>query len=192
MDNLNDLKAIWLTAKTDALPEPAQMTRIVKRYRSQKLLKIIALIVTALVLVGVMVIIMFEYRSVMATTRVGEVMIIAAGLVFVATNMNSLNRFYKLTARSNREFIQFLEHTRTRQLFYYKWTQVVALFFCSAGLLFYMYEGVYHAGFFIISYIAVTLYILIMWLYVRPRVFKKQSDKLNTIIVKMEKLSKQL
>jgi|SRR6185503_6262789 len=193
MDNLNDLKAIWLTAKTDTLPGSAEMARIVKKHRNQKLLKTSGLIFAALLLVGAMVSVVFEYRSKMITTRIGEALIIAAGIILIITNLSTLSRFYKLTPCSNKEFIQFLEHTRLRRLFYYKWTQAIALSFCSAGLLFYIYEGVHQqTGLFISSYAAVVLYLLVMWLYVRPRVFKKQWDKLSATIERLEKISKQL
>lgn len=193
MDNLNDLKAIWLTAKTDALPGSAEMSRIVKKHRNQKLLKTAGLILGALLLVAAMLGVVFEYRSTMITTRIGEALIIAAGIILIITNLSTLSRFYKLTPCSNREFIQFLEHTRVRRLFYYKWTQAIALSFCSAGLLFYIYEGVHQqTGLFVSSYAAVVLYLSVMWLYVRPRVFKKQWDKLSATIEQLEKISKQL
>jgi membrane protein YdbS with pleckstrin-like domain len=192
MKNLNDLKAIWLTAKTNSLPDSEEMMLLVKKYRRQKLSKFTALITVALLSVATMIVVVFRYRSTMITTRIGESFIIATALILAATNLNSLNRFYRLTARSNKEFILFLEHTRVRQLFYYKWTQVVAQSFCLAGLLLYLYEAVYkHNSLLIISYTAIILYILIMWVFIRPRLFKKQSQKLNAMIEKLEKLSKQ-
>ena len=193
MDNLNDLKAIWLSAKTDALPGSAEMTRIVKKHRNQKLLKTTALILIALLLVGVMVAVMVKYQQATITTRIGESLIIAAGTVLVITNLNTLNRFYKLAPCSNKEFIQFLEHTRVRRLFYYKWTQVAALSCCLTAMLLYLYEAIYrHDRFFIIFYTVIILYILFMWVFVRPKLFKKQSDKLNATIIQLEKISKQL
>lgn len=193
MDNLNDLKAIWLTAKTNTLPDSAQMVQLIKKYRRQKLSKFIGLIAIAFLSVAVMIVVLFEYRSALITTRIAEILIIAAGVILAATNLNSLNRFYKLTACSNKEFIGFLEHTRVRRRFYYKRTQVAVLFCCLIAMVVNLYGAIYSRDkFFIIFYSAIIVYILFMWVFVRPKLFKKQSEKLNSEIQKMEKLSKQL
>ena len=96
MDNLNDLKAIWLTAKTDSLPDSHEMVQIVRKFRNKKLLKITALVIAAIVLVAIMIWVVFVYKSTMLSTRLGEAFIIIAGIILIATNLNSLLRFYKL------------------------------------------------------------------------------------------------
>jgi hypothetical protein len=193
MDNLNDLKAIWLTAKTDSLPDSHQMVQIIRKFRNKKLLKISALVVSAILLVFGMIWVVFIYKSTMLSTRIGEAFIIIAGIILVATNINSLNRFYKLKECSNKEFIQFLEQTRLRQHFYYRRTQVVAMLFCATGLILYLYEGVYKSTIlFIGAYTGTVLYLLIIWFIVRPRVFKKEEKKINQQIEKLESISKQI
>ena len=193
MDNLNDLKEIWRTANTDGLPGSSEMARFVKKYRNQRLLKIAVLVISAIVLTAGMVAVVFVYKSTMLTTRIGEVCIILSGVILTATNLNSLNRFYGLSDLSNKEFIEFLEHTRVRQNFYHKKTQVAGLALCSAGLLLYLYEPVYQdITAFIIVYAIAIIFLLITWLVIRPRAFKKQSLKMNETIKKIETLSKQL
>jgi hypothetical protein len=193
MDNLNDLKAIWLTAKTDSLPDSHEMVHIIRKFRNKKLLKIAALVITAILLIAIMVWVVFVYNSTMLSTRFGEVFIIIAGIILVATNLNSLLRFYKLKECSNKEFLQFLEQTRLRQQFYYRRTQVVAMSFCATGLLAYLYEGVYkNAMLFIGAYTGTVLYLLVLWIVVRPRVFKKEEKKINAQIEKLESISKQI
>jgi len=193
MDNLNDLKAIWLTAKTDSLPDSDEMVRIIKKFRNQKLLKIALLVFTAIILVSVMILVMFIYKSTMLTTRLGEIGIIMAGLILIITNINSLIRFYKLKDCSNKDFIGFLEHTRQRRLFYYKKTQVVALALCSLGLALYIFEVVYtNTLLWIVCYALLGAYIAVLWLVVRPRVFKKQAKKLDAEIKRIETIAKQI
>jgi xanthine/uracil permease len=193
MDNLNDLKAIWLTAKTDSLPDSHDMVQIIKKFRNKKLLKIAALVITAIVLVMGMTWVVFIYKSTMLSTRIGEAFIIIAGIILVSTNLNSLLRFYKLRECSNKEFLHFLEQTRLRQQFYYQRTQIVAMVFCATGLLAYLYEGVYkNTILFIGAYTGTVLYLLIIWFIVRPRVFKKEERKINAQIEKLESISKQI
>lgn len=193
MDNLNDLKAIWLTAKTDSLPDSHEMVQIIRKFRNKKLLKIAALVISAILLVMIMIWVMFIYKSTMLITRFGEVFIIIAGIILVSTNLNSLLRFYKFRVCSNKEFLKFLEQTRLRQRFYYQRTQVVAMAFCATGLLLYLYEGVYKSTIlFIGEYAATVIYFLILWFVVRPRVFKKEEKKINAQIEKLESISKQI
>jgi len=193
MDNLNDLKAIWHTAKTDSLPNSAEMMRIVRKFRNNKLLKKVAMILTLLALMTVMVMVMFTYKSAMFTTRLGEVFIIISGLIAVVANMSTLVRFYYLKDLNNKDFILFLERTRQRQLFYYKRTQVAGLTFGSIGLLLYFFEIMRQnlvVG--IVSYAVLIVYLLVIWLIVRPRMFKRQERKMKEKIEKFEKLLKQI
>jgi len=193
MDNLNDLKAIWRSADTTGLPNADEIKAIIKKYRNQKLVKTAALVFAAICLTAMMIAIMFIYKSTMVTTRIGEGCMIVAGLILVITNLSTVNRFYKHKDLNNKEFIAFLEHTRVRRLFYYTKTQVAGFTLCSGGLLLYLYEMVYnHIVIAIIAYALTVTWILIMWLVVRPRTFKKQAKKLNETIQRMESLSKQL
>ena len=193
MDNLNNLKAIWLTAKTDSLPDSHEMVQIVRKFRNKKLLKISAMVSASVFFTVVMIWVVFVYKSVMVTTRIGEVFMLVACLILIITNLNSLLRFYKLKECSNKEFISFLEQTRVRQQFYYRRTQVVAMIFCVTGLLVYLYEGVYqNRVLFIASYAGTIAYFSIIWFVFRPRVFKKEERKINEQIEKLNAISKQI
>jgi predicted nucleic acid-binding Zn ribbon protein len=193
MDNLSELKAIWQTAKTDSLPHSDEMVRIIRKFRNKKLLKIGAMVFMAIVLVLLMVWVVFVYKSTMLSTRIGEAFIIIAGIILIATNINSLIRFYKLTDCSNKDFIKFLELTQKRQLFYYQKTQVVAMAFCASGLLFYIYEGVYkNTALFIGGYALLMAYLLGVWLFLRPRVFMRQAKKINDEIERVKAISAQI
>ena len=193
MDNLNNLKAIWLTAKTDSLPDSHEMVQIVRKFRNKKLLKISAMVSASVFFTVVMIWVVFVYKSVMVTTRIGEAFMLVACLILIITNLNSLLRFYKLKECSNKEFIGFLEQTRIRQQFYYQKTQVVAMIFCFTGLTVYIYEGVYKNMTLCIGVYAGTLiYFAIIWFVVRPRVFKKSGKKIVAQIEKLQNISKQI
>ena len=193
MDNLNDLKKIWLTADITSLPNSNEIMRMSKKFRDQKLIKKAALIAAAILLTVLMIAVVFIYKSTMLTTRIGEGCMIIAGSILIYTNTNSIGRFYRFKDYNNKEFIKFLEQTRVNQLFYHKKTQVAGLAFCSAGLLLYIFEFVHeHPLLAIIAYSFTVLYILVLWLIVRPRAFRKQTSKLNETINKLEKLSNQL
>ncbi len=190
---MNDIRALWLTAKTDGLPSSDEMVRIVKKFRNQRLRRKLGIIFTALVCAAMMVATMFVYKSTMITTRIGEVLTIIACGVLVFTNTRSMKRFIDLKDCNNKEFIEFLEQTRRNQVYYYKRTQVLGMGLSSLGLLLYLYEMASRSEVvFIITYSIAIIWTLILWLVVRPRSFKKQSRKLDETLKKLENISKQL
>jgi len=193
MDNLNDLKAIWLTAKTDDLPGSKEMLRIVKRFRNERLRRKLLIILLALVVIAMMVITIVIVRSTMITTILGEAFTIIAAGILIFTNTRSMKRFIDLKDCSNKEFIAFLEQTRRNQEFYYKKTQVAGMILSSVGLFLYLYEQVYRSLLWsIIIYSMVIVWTLFLWLYMRPRNFKKQGAKLNATMEKLRKISDQI
>ena len=104
-----------------------------------------------------------------------------------------MRRFYNLNDCSNKEFIEFLEQTRLNQVYYYKKTQVVGLLLSSAGLLLYLYEFVRRdVWLFIITYTLSAAYISVLWFVVRPRIFKRESDRLSASMERLRSISKQI
>jgi len=193
MDNLNDLKALWLTAKTDDLPSSNEMLRIVKKFRNQRLRKKVMIICIALALAAIMIVAVFIYKSTMLSTRLGEACTLIACIILAVTNIRSLRRFIYLKDCSNKEFIAFLEQTRLNQLYYHKKTQVAGMALSSVGLLLYLYELVYRDTVLFISiYAFAVIWILVLWLVIRPRAFKKQTVKLNETLKKLEKIADQI
>jgi len=193
MDNLNDLKSVWITAKTDSLPAAGEMTNIIKKYRSKTLQKKVMVILIAAVSVTIMIGITFIYKAKMPTTRVGQYLIILAGCVLIFTNVRSMKRFYDFRDLSNRDYIKFLEKSRQNQIYFYKKTQVAGLIFWSFGLLLYIFEFVHQNAFICITaYLFTIIFLIILWLVVRRRVFSKRAKKLEELIKKLESLSKQI
>ena len=93
---LNDLKKVWLSADTGSLPGAADMVRMIRKYRSSNLAKKIAMTIVAAVLTALMVFVVFSYKSVMLTTRIGEALIIMAGLLLIISNARSLGRLHRV------------------------------------------------------------------------------------------------
>jgi Flp pilus assembly protein TadB len=192
MDNLNDLKTIWLTAKTDCLPTADEMVRTMKTYRNRKLLKKAALTAIAILLVALLVLTAIYYPSTMATTRIGEACMLVAAIILLSSNINSLKRAYKLKNCTNKECVEHLESGQRGRIRFYRKTQLIAFAFVSIGLLLYLYEMVYqNLAMSIIVYSVTIVWLLINWLVVRPRAFKRQTKKFNEAMEKIEKLSKQ-
>ncbi len=193
MDNLNDLKKIWHTADTTGLPNSKEIMEMGKKFRDQKFRKKLFLIITTIISTGLMIAAMFFYKSQLVITRIGEICIVISGAMLIYTNTNSIGRFYRYKDYSNKEFIAFLEQTRLNQIYFYKKTQFISMLFYTVGLLFYLFELVRgNTVLLIIFYTLSITGLLILWLYQRPRSFKKQTAKLNETIQRLKALSDQL
>ncbi|GAA4092497.1 hypothetical protein [Mucilaginibacter panaciglaebae] len=193
MDNLDDLKAIWHTAKTDNLPSSKEMIKLVKGFRGQKLRKKWLVIILSLALSCLIIIALFIGQFKLVTTFIGGGLMAASALLLAATNVRSLKRFYRLDDCSNLEFLAFIEQTRQNQIYYYKKTMVMILLLCSIGWGLYLYEPVrQHTLWLIATYTGAAIYLAIMWFIVRPRTFKRNAEKLNVITRRLESISKQL
>ena len=143
MDNLSELQQIWRSVRTDDLPQAAEVSRMIAKYRNRKLLLVLTVTLGTLLILIFLIAQTTAYHPAMLSTKIGTVCMVLAGLILVGAKVSSLVRFYRLKDCSNKDFILFLERTRKRQLFYYKRTQVIGSAICAVGLLLYLYEGVY-------------------------------------------------
>ena len=192
MENLNDIQQIWKSVQTGHLPTAHEMVRAARQFRDKGLIRKKILISAGILLAAYMVVLMFIYHSLLISTRIGEVLILCGALILAWTNIRSIGRFYHFDHYSNKEFIYFLEKTRQNQIRYYRKTQVAGLTVCSAGLICYIYELVYHDRLLVtVVYSVVLIYLLFVWFIIRPRAFKKDQEKLQATIERLKKIRKQ-
>ena len=192
MDNLDDLKAIWQNVKTVSLPNSSQMINIIKTNKDKTLRRLVFLILGALGMILLVLFASYVYHFKLISSKIGEGLIVFSGLILMATNLNSFNRFYKLNVCSNKEYLSFLEQTQLRQLFYFKYTQVAGLAFCFIGLVLYLYELVYqNQWMMIISYLLLLIYFAIVFFYLRPKTYKKGVVKLNQELENVRRIAQQ-
>jgi hypothetical protein len=192
MDNLSDIKKIWLTTNTSILPNTNEMLLLIKSYRKKMLAKKITVVTIAVLLAVLMCVIMFLYHSALLATRIGEVCMLVACIILIASNINSLQRAYKLKNFTNKEFIEYLEQGNAGRIRYYKKTQVVGFSFVSIGLLLYLFEGVYkNTVVCIVSYSILVIWLWVNWFIIRPKAYKRQTKKMNDTLKKIETISKQ-
>jgi hypothetical protein len=193
MDSFNDLQEIWRAADMTALPGTSEMMRAIRKYSRKMLIKKVALVTLGLALAAGMVAVVFLYKSIMLTTRIGECCILAACLVFVWANLGSVARAFRLKDYSNRDFILYLEQLPANRLHYYRGKQVLGLALASAGLAFYFFEPFHNnIPLAVIAYSLLAAYVFLMWVVVRPRAFRRQQRKLEETINRMRRLADQL
>jgi len=193
MDNLDDLKVIWHTAKTDSLPSSNEMLLLIRKFRNQKLRSKWLSIITSLMISMLITTVLFFVHFKLVSTYIGGVMMVVSGLLLAATNIRSLKRFYKLEDCSNLEFLGFIEQTRKNQILYYNKTMIWIVIICSIGWVLYLYEITYQNPMVCFAvYSVIFIYLAVMWFIVRPRSFKRDAEKLNSMQQRLEKILKQL
>jgi hypothetical protein len=193
MDNLNELKALWQTAGNGNLPGPDEMNPPVKTFQSQRVKKKWIVIVASALLTVLMIAATILSAPKLFTTWIGGGLIALACVVLALNNWKSLKRFNQLDDCSNNEFLAFIEQTGHNQRYYYQKTQLFIMTICALGLSLYLYEPAMHRPGWTAALYGFTIgYLLIMWFVVRPKMFAKNTAKLNRMRDHFEKLTKQL
>jgi hypothetical protein len=136
---------------------------------------------------------MYHDRGGMVTTLIGHALMMLCLLMLGYTNLRSIKRFLVLDDFSNKEYVAFLEQTKRNQIYYYRRTQVAGMLCYSVAILFYLFEPVQKN-----IWLAVALYgfviaaVLVLWLIIRPGMYKRESRKLQIMINHAERLAQQL
>jgi uncharacterized protein YacL len=193
MNNLDDMKTLWHSAKTDSLPSADEMLQLIKKFRNQKLrykwMNVIFALLLAILMTAAMVNVHFRFL----TTYIGGSLTVIGALLLAATNLKSMKRFYQLDDTDNLKFLEFLTQTRKNQIYYYKKTMVWIVGLSVAGWILYMYELANNfPGWMIFIYLIMTIYLAILWFVIRPRGFRKDEEKINATREHVENILKQL
>src|SRR6476646_3262998 len=137
MNNLDELKQIWLSTGLEKLPKSGEIVKAIKRHHRKEALKKASLILFTILLVLIMCWVVFDYRSRLLATRIGEVCMFIAMFIFLAANAISLVKMSARVQYSNEEYINFLKQKQLQQYRRTKKTQLIGFLFASAGLLLY-------------------------------------------------------
>ncbi len=193
MDNFNDIKQIWLTAKVDNLPKASKVVKAMKRFRIKHILKSGSLIIVAILLGVIMVWVMFDYQSKLLVTRIGEILIILPIYIILYINSSSLIRLPNWKNCSNEQFILFLKNEQIKLISFHKRAQLVGFALVSIGLLLYLFEFARQQIILMVAiYLLALIWLAICWFFIRPIMTKRKIMKLNETIEKLENLSMQL
>jgi hypothetical protein len=193
MEQLNELKAIWLTANVETLPKADAAVKAIKAFRLNQVFKAASLIVAALILMCVMIWVLIDYKSTMAVTHIGETFMFIAIFIILGAGVGSLKRISASGSHTNQGFINFLKQERQKQFVFEGRTKVIGFAFASAGLLLYLFEFTHSdstlmAG----AYIVAAAWCAASWFVVRPRMIRRNVRRINESIEKLERLLTQL
>jgi hypothetical protein len=187
---MDDIRELWLGKPLVALPSGADIPAMAKKLRFKHLAVTIAMGLLAIGLLAVMCWVIVFYHSQMISTRIGEVLIIAAILALAGMQVLSVARTPFKKDLSNEAFLDFLKTEQRKRLAYQQRTQFIFFTIASLGLSFYIFEMVHTSPvLFLGSYLALALYLLITWFVLRPFSLKRKNKKLSETIARLESLS---
>lgn len=192
MEDLTDIKNIWLTAKVDELPSARETIRFIKRYRFKQVAKKAALVSMMLLMTALMLRAAI-YGSNELTARIGEICIFVAYFVLIISNANSLKRAVKQINRTNREFVEYLKQAQRGRIYFYEKIQPLTFLIMCSGLYLWVFESVRKdSGLMLTVYSAMTIGLAILWFIIRPLINRKSIGKLKETIEKLEAVQTQL
>ena len=193
MNNLDELKQIWMSTGLEKLPKSGEILEAIKRHHRKEALKKVSLILFTVLLVLIMCWVVFDYKSKLPATRIGEFCMFIAMFILLGSNAISLVKMSPRVHYSNEEYISFLKQKQLQQYRRTNKTQLIGFLFASVGLLLYLFEGVYKNPILLVTgYILVIAWISCSWFILRPWALKRKTRKLNETVSKLERLSAQL
>lgn len=189
MTNNIDLKNLW--GQQDAGPKP-DISEVVKKARHLKTKIRNQLLLKNILLAATVVFISFigiwgDFA--LFTTRIGIILIIIAIVSYVAVSNGLLMSLFKSNPEAN-NFTYLTELLSIRKKQEYLQGKMLRLYFIllSAGMLSYMIEFLLRMTLLWATVTAIITFgwIAINWLYIMPKIVKKQQGMLNDMIAKLE------
>lgn len=194
MNNNIDFKDLW---KKQAVSHP-NIEELRSKLNHFKRTSLRRLIITNILLIATCAFIAFiwyYYQPQYTSTKIGIILTVLAMVMYLFV-YNKLILSYQTidSTQSNSEYLQKLVTIKTKQQFLQ--STILSLYFIllGSGICLYMYEYALKMTLFwgIFAYGAMLAWICFTWFYLRPKEIKKQQNKINSLIAKLEAINKQL
>ncbi|WP_424001326.1 hypothetical protein [Maribacter sp. IgM3_T14_3] len=193
MNNDTNLKKLWSNQTT----EPPQIEELFSNFAKIKKKNLTTLIAANFLMVATIafiIFIWFYFKPKLVTTKIGIVLTISGILVYLFFYNQLIPYLRKINeTQSNSEFLKAVIKLKEQQKFLQ--TRMLEIYFITLtlGLCLYLYEYVSLIPFpwSIFAYVVTLIWIGFNWFYLRPRVVRKQRDKLDGIIKKFENIKSQ-
>lgn len=195
MDNSNiDFSNLWKQQKVGQ-PNRKELEHKLNQFRKSGIRKLIVSNILLLSTSGFIIYIWIYYQPQYLSSKIGIVLVILAMAIFLFAYNKLFSIFNRIdSSLTNKEYLKNLMLLKTKQK--HIQTTMSSLYFMmlSLGLCLYMYEYTSRMTLFwaVFAYGITLAWIGFNWFYIRPKTIKKQQAKLNELIDKVEKVSKQL
>ncbi len=160
-----------------------------KKIQNKIILQSIILFTTAIYII----LVIYYFQPKMLTTKIGAILTILAIIIQLIANKNLFSKKNNFE-NSNSEFLNNLIIFKKKQEIMH--TKILSIYYIllTIGILIYMIEYALRMKIlWVISIYGLTiLWFAICWFYFRPIQIKKQNQKLNLIIEKLQNLKNQI
>jgi hypothetical protein len=195
MDNFTELKELWQQTGSKHPINIAETIAFVKGYHKKQVLKTIGAFIMMLATFSIILYVAISYESKLIITNIGFgcVLLAIAGFMLLMTNMVSVFFKKENTTDNNRICLIQMKKFQQKQSFIH--TTGISIYFIllSMGLALSMYEITRrNVTFAVGTYIVTGAWIALNWFYFRPRIIKRQKQKVDNIIDRLEKIEQQL
>lgn len=190
MENNINLKELW---NHQPVPETDQsgILKKIEKHKAAGLKKVFLLNVLLLATITFVVLIWIYFKPQLWTTKIGIVLTILP-MVIALIFHNRMIPLYKKTdeGQSNADYLRDLLKIKSKES--YIQTTILNLYFIllSVGIGLYMYEYVALMPliFGLFSYVIVVLWFGFNWFVLRPKIIKKNGEKIEDFIKQLENI----
>lgn len=189
-----NFKDLWQSQNTNANLNSkdiiSKAEQLQKKTRIKLLLTNGLLFVTMLFIIGIVL----YFKPEMITTKIGVLLVIIAIVMQILASSKLTSVSDKNNAQtSNAEYLQQLLIFKKKQAFLQSTIMTAYFILLGLGIVLYMIEytmrmSVLGAA---LAYGITGLWMALNWFYFRPKIIKKQQQKLNDIIADLEKINDQ-
>ncbi len=193
MNNDLNLKELW-SKQTNEPPKIEELFLDFAKIKKKNLITLIAANFLMAATIAFIIFIWFYYKPNLITTKIGIGLTILGIIIYLFFYNQLIPYLRKINeTQSNSEFLKAVIKLKEQQKFLQ--TRMLQIYFITLtlGLCLYLYEYVSLIPFpwSIFAYLVTLIWIGFNWFYLRPRVVRKQRDKLNGIIKQFENIKNQ-
>tara|TARA_R110002051_G_scaffold63132_1_gene114889 strand:- start:10226 stop:10816 length:591 start_codon:yes stop_codon:yes gene_type:complete len=189
-----DFKKIWNKKEMD-IPKIEELFIKVDKLKRDNILKLIIVNVTLFLTITFMGVIWYYFQPELITTKIGITLCILAMIIFLLPYNSQLFLLSKnKTEPSIKDCLKNLIELKEKQVF--QQTTMLSVYFImlSLGIGLYLFEYVSKMSISlgIIVSIVTLLWLLLNWIYFRPKIIKKQNTKLHKLLEGFRSLNNQM
>lgn len=193
-NNSIDIKELWNKQVVPIADQSALFSRI-RRFRRRGIGKLVILNLILLLTILFVAFIWIYFQPRLISTKIGIILTVLPMGIVMAYSSRLLPFYRKIDENcSNFDYLNDLYAVRNKMDFMQ--TKILNLYFVllSLGIGLYMYEYIVdmtlRTG--IIAYSAFFLWVGVNWLVLRPRIIRKNRQKMDRLIKQVEKIKRQL
>ncbi|WP_126974394.1 hypothetical protein [Gynurincola endophyticus] len=182
-----NFKELWNKQVTPA-PDQQDLFNKISKEQKSRLKKVIVMNVTMLFTATFIILIWIYFQPRFVTTKIGIFFILFAILMMILFTNKTVPLYKQLKPdESNAQYLEVFKRIKSREAFIQ--TTVLRLYFVilSVGLLLYMYEYAsrMQLHWAVIYYVVFLAFVAFNWFYLRPKMIKKNTKKIDSIIEKI-------